>query len=75
MGLTNRQRSARWRQRRRELGLTSVCLVIPKHLAADLQIVAEALRANPRLEPGPLRHRDSGKLCSARKVLAHRKAE
>jgi hypothetical protein len=72
VGMTNAQRGARWRQRQRELGLSSVCLVIPKHLAPDLVLLAEALRADPHLEPGPLRDRVSGRLLSARSVLARR---
>lgn len=67
---TSAQRQARYRARRQAAGLVHVTILVPSEAGPELQLSAEAMRQCPHLLPGPLRDPNSGKLVSARKVLA-----
>lgn len=69
-GLSGARRQARWRERQRLSGIAAITIMVPSAAGADLHLLAEAMRAAPHLRPGPLRDPVSGKLVSAKAVLA-----
>lgn len=73
VGMTGAERQARYRQRHRGLGLVSVTVLVPAGSAADLQVLAEGMRAYPHLRPGLLRDPDSGKLVSLKLAAGARR--
>jgi hypothetical protein len=74
-GMTSAGRQARFRERQRQLGMIPVTVIVPAQTVADLQQIAAAMRAATHLVPGPLRDPLSGKLVSARHVLARDKSD
>jgi hypothetical protein len=60
--MTNAERQRKHRQRLTDAGLVQVNLIVPPHAVADLQRVAELLRANPDLTVARLASLTTGKL-------------
>jgi hypothetical protein len=69
MALPAAERQRRWRSAQRKSGIVTVTVDIPTGTAAELRLLAEALRENRDLMPGPLRNVSSGRLVSAKTVL------
>lgn len=64
------RRQAKYLARQRAEGFVAVTVIVPGNAVADLRHLAETLRVYPSLEIGPLRDAASGRLRSARKLLA-----
>lgn len=70
MALSVAQRSARYRARKRSVGIIPITLRAPAATAADLYTVAEALRTRPDLSPALLlKDPRSGRLVSVTRAL------
>lgn len=75
MALSNAERNRRFLAARRAEGLTTVTLLVPVECAADLQEMAELLRADRNLRPGNLRNDRTGVfygMKKLRKMIAER---
>lgn len=59
---TSAERQRKFRERKRELGLAPVTVLVPAELVADIQEAARQLCASRGLELGPLRESATGKL-------------
>lgn len=60
--MTDAERQARFRTKRRAEGLVQITIMVPAGAVAEVQEMAAALRASPHLRPGPLRNPITGKL-------------
>lgn len=69
MGLTGRERQARWLRKQEAEGLAVVTIIVPAAAGPDLRLIAEALRADRSLVPGPLRDAATGRLVGAKAAL------
>ena len=59
---SNAARQARFRAKLKAQGMVTVTLIVPRGAVADLNELAEKLRSNPDLRPGPVRNVRTGKL-------------
>ena len=69
MALSAADRQRRWRDKRRAEGFVPVTVLVPPATVPGIHLLAEALRVNRDLEPGPLRDAASGRLVSANTAL------
>jgi hypothetical protein len=60
--LSGKERAAAFKRRMEEQGLKQANVWVPADKVAQLQILAEMLRTNDRLEIGPLRDTVTGRL-------------
>jgi len=74
--VTTSKRQARFKERMKEKGFTQLNVWVPPEAAADIKLLAEALRADFTsydgelgVEIGPLRLKSNGRLCSAKDVI------
>lgn len=64
--MTGAERQARYRAKRENAGLVQVNVWLPPAAAADLQLAAELMRANPELSIARLVDRVTGRLVGLR---------
>lgn len=69
MRLSGKERQRKWLEKQRNAGFTAVTLIVPPSAVADLQLIAEALRAMTGLSVVAVL-RSAAHFVSARRVLS-----